>query len=88
MLLAPSFLICGPLPYMLSIIEESALNGERIPFIEEIREKTIPILKRYGATRAGVFGSVVHGKARRRSDIDILAEIGDDLSLLDFVRIN
>lgn len=64
------------------------MNGARIPSIEEIREKTVPILKRYGATRAGVFGSVVQGKARQCSDIDILIEVGDDLSLLDIVRIS
>lgn len=42
-----------------------------IPTIEEIRQKTLTILKSYGATGAGVFGSVVGGKARQRSDIDI-----------------
>ncbi len=65
------------------------MNDARIPpSIEEIREKTVPILMRYGATRAGIFGSVVRGKARSRSDIDILVEIGDGVSLLDFVSIN
>lgn len=43
---------------------------------------------RYGARKAGVFGSVVRGEMRRRSDVDILVEIGDDLSLLDLVRID
>lgn len=64
------------------------MKEARIQTIEEVKEKAVPILKRYGATRAGVFGSVVRGKTRRRSDNDILVEIGDGLSLLDFVRIN
>ncbi len=32
--------------------------------IEDIRKKILPILQRYGATRAGLFGSVVRGEQR------------------------
>jgi len=63
-------------------------RAKHLPTIEEIKEKVVPILQRYGASRAGVFGSVARGKMHRRSDIDILVELGDDLSLLDVVRIN
>ncbi|MBI5048454.1 MAG: nucleotidyltransferase family protein [Deltaproteobacteria bacterium] len=56
--------------------------------IEEIKNKILPILKRYDIKRAGVFGSLVRGEAREDSDIDILVEIErDDISLLDFVGI-
>ncbi len=63
------------------------MKQKTIPTIDEIREKTLPILARYGAKRAGVFGSVVRGEMRRNSDIDILVELGKDLSLLDVVGI-
>ena len=53
--------------------------------IEEIKRKILPILKKYGVTRAGIFGSVVRGEAREDSDIDILVEIESRMSLLDFV---
>jgi len=53
--------------------------------IDEIKEKIIPILKQYGVTKAGIFGSVVRGEATESSDIDILVEIESDMSLLDFV---
>jgi predicted nucleotidyltransferase len=53
--------------------------------IEEIKGKILPILKKYGVTRAGVLGSVVRGEAREESDIDILVEIESRMSLLDFV---
>ncbi|MBI2906500.1 MAG: nucleotidyltransferase family protein [Chloroflexi bacterium] len=59
-----------------------------IPTIDEVKEKAAAILRRYGATRAGIFGSVARGEMGRRSDVDILVEIGDHLSLLDLVRIN
>lgn len=52
--------------------------------IEEIKKKILPILKKYGVTRAGIFGSVVRGEAREDSDIDILVEIESRMSLLDF----
>jgi len=55
------------------------------PFVEEIKQTVLPILRRYGVTRAAVFGSTVTGRSRPDSDIDILVRIDDDLSLLDFV---
>ncbi|MDI6807704.1 MAG: nucleotidyltransferase family protein [Candidatus Eisenbacteria bacterium] len=53
--------------------------------VEEIAQKIIPILQRYGAKRIGLFGSFVRGDMRENSDIDILVEIEKDISLLDFV---
>jgi predicted nucleotidyltransferase len=53
--------------------------------IEEIKRKILPVLKKYGVTRAGIFGSVVRGEAREESDIDILVEIESRMSSLDFV---
>ena len=55
--------------------------------IDEIKRKILPILQRYGAKRAGLFGSCVREKMREDSDIDILVEIDKDISLLDFVGI-
>jgi predicted nucleotidyltransferase len=58
----------------------------KIP-IEEIERKVLPILRRYGVKRAGLFGSCVRGEVKENSDIDILVEIEEDISLLDFVGI-
>jgi predicted nucleotidyltransferase len=55
--------------------------------IEEIKRKILPILERYGVKRAGLFGSCVRGEIKEDSDIDILVEIENDISLLDFVGI-
>lgn len=55
--------------------------------LEEIKNKIIPILKRNGVKKAGVFGSFVRGEMKEGSDIDILIEINKDISLLDFVGI-
>lgn len=45
------------------------------PTIDQVKEKALPILQRHGATRAGIFGSLVRGELRPRSDIDILVEL-------------
>ncbi len=39
--------------------------------IEEIKAKILPILKKYGVKRAGIFGSFVRGEETQESDIDI-----------------
>lgn len=55
--------------------------------VEEIKQKILPILEKYNIKRAGLFGSYVRGDMREDSDIDILVEIEEDISLLDFVGI-
>jgi len=53
--------------------------------IKQIKESILPILQRYGISRAALFGSVVKDRMRTDSDIDILVQIDKDISLLDFV---
>jgi len=55
--------------------------------IEEIKQKILPILKKYDIKKAGLFGSCIRGEIKEDSDIDVLVEIEDDISLLDFVGI-
>ena len=50
-----------------------------------VKRKILPILRRYGTKKAALFGSCVRGEMTPDSDIDILVEIGKDISLLDFV---
>ena len=53
--------------------------------IEAVKQKISPILKRAGVRRASLFGSVAKDEARADSDVDILVELDDKYSLLDFV---
>jgi len=55
--------------------------------IEEIKKKIIPVLQRYQVQKASIFGSIVRGEDTPESDIDILVELNDNLSLLDFVSL-
>jgi len=55
--------------------------------IEEVKQKILPILKSHHVKRAGLFGSFARGEISLNSDLDVLVEIEDDISLLDFVAI-
>jgi len=55
--------------------------------LEEIRRKILPILKKHGVTKAGVFGSWARGESKEGSDLDILVELPEGKSLLDLARL-
>jgi len=55
--------------------------------IAKIKEKAIPILKEAGVTRSAIFGSYVRGEQREDSDIDLLVDFPDGLSLFDVAEI-
>ena len=43
----------------------------------------MPLLKRYGVSRASLFGSVARGEASKKSDVDVLVQLPENASLLD-----
>ena len=45
------------------------------------------ILKKNGVIRAGIFGSYARNEQNNRSDIDILVELKEELSLIDVIRL-
>ena len=53
--------------------------------IAEVKAKAVPILRRHGALRAGLFGSIVRGEDRAGSDVDFLIELDGEQSLLDVI---
>ncbi len=55
--------------------------------IRQIKERASPILKEAGVTRSALFGSYAAGENAKDSDIDILAELPENYSLLDYVRL-
>jgi uncharacterized protein len=48
-------------------------------------ERVLPVLHRYGARRAGVFGSYARGQAGPESDLDLVVELPPGSSLLDLI---
>ena len=59
--------------------------------IEDIRGKVRnlkPIIReKYNVKTIGVFGSYVRGEAKEKSDLDILVEFTEPISLLKFVEL-
>lgn len=55
--------------------------------IQTITKLAVPILKRYGVTKAALFGSVVRGEATETSDVDILVELSKESGFSEYVDI-
>ena len=57
--------------------------------LEELRQYKSQILalaEQYGVSNIRVFGSVARGDADADSDVDLLVDVADGISLLDLVR--
>ena len=52
--------------------------------IEEIKEKAIPIAKKYGVESLSLFGSYARGEANEKSDIDFLIDEGQIEGLISY----
>ncbi len=51
--------------------------------LHRIAKAVVPILKKNGVVKAGIFGSYARGEAKKRSDVDFLVKIKGRKSLLD-----
>ena len=52
--------------------------------IDQIKETVVPILKEAGVTRSAIFGSYATGENAKGSDIDILVEPPENMTLFGF----
>lgn len=52
--------------------------------VDEIKNKIIPIAQKYGVKSISLFGSYARGEATEDSDVDILIDLGDIYSLLEY----
>jgi len=52
---------------------------------KDIEEKVIAFLKDCGAKKISIFGSYIRGEATPESDLDIIVEFNESISLLDVV---
>jgi hypothetical protein len=62
---------------------QADLSLEKIK--ELVRAHASTLLERYGIRVVGVFGSYTRGAQKKKSDIDLLAEIDRPISLLELV---
>ena len=55
--------------------------------IEEIQNKLYPVFENEGVIKAILFGSYAKGDATEESDIDIVALVDEEMSILNFCNI-
>lgn len=55
--------------------------------IQTIKDLAIPVLKKYGITKASLFGSAVAGEMKEVSDIDILVALPSTVHGFDYVAL-
>lgn len=55
--------------------------------MDEMIEKLIRILKKYGAKKIEIFGSYARGEQKETSDLDVIVEFEKRKSLLELVGI-
>jgi uncharacterized protein len=53
--------------------------------LAELRALQPELKKRYPIREMGVFGSYVRGEQREDSDLDVLVDLGDGMTLIDLV---
>jgi predicted nucleotidyltransferase len=68
-------------------LSKAKRQGRSLEEIRQILRQSMPeIADRYKVKSLGIFGSYVHGEARKSSDVDILVEFDRAPSLLEFIR--
>jgi predicted nucleotidyltransferase len=55
--------------------------------IPEISQKAMPLMRKYGILSASVVGSVAKGQQTLKSDVDIVIDVIQPISLLTFAKI-
>lgn len=58
-----------------------------ISTVQNITDRTVPIIKKYGIKKAALFGSYARNEQKEDSDVDILVQPTKDMSLLDFIGV-
>ncbi|MFA6376085.1 MAG: nucleotidyltransferase family protein [Candidatus Paceibacterota bacterium] len=52
-----------------------------------IKKKAAGIFKKYGVTKAAVFGSCARGEEKKDSDIDLLVELPEEMTLFGAIAL-
>ena len=55
--------------------------------VDEVKQKTTPVLKKHGVEYAAVFGSFSRGENRPKSDIDILVRLGRPTGMIGYMKL-
>jgi predicted nucleotidyltransferase len=56
-------------------------------FMNIIKENMLYFTEKYKVKTIGLFGSYVRGEQKKRSDLDVLVEFDEPISLLEFIAL-
>jgi len=62
---------------------KTATASVRIPTIAKLRPIVLRVTGEYGVTNVRIFGSFARGEQRKTSDVDLLVDLPEGMSLLD-----
>jgi uncharacterized protein len=57
-------------------------KAKKVPTVAQLRSKVLRVTKKHGATNVRIFGSFARGEQHSRSDVDLLVDLPDHMSLL------
>lgn len=63
--------------------KKRSIKAKKQPTIAEIRKVVLPITREYNVRNVRIFGSFARGEPRMRSDIDLLIDPPDGMTLFD-----
>ena len=55
--------------------------------LQQTSKVILPLLRKYGVVRAGIFGSFARGESTKKSDIDMLVKFKGNKSLMDLISL-
>jgi len=56
---------------------------EKLPTVAALRSEILRVTREYGVTNVRIFGSFARGEQRRTSDVDLLVDLPDGMTLFD-----
>jgi hypothetical protein len=54
--------------------------------LSDIKERLVPVLKKYGLSKAAIFGSYARNEANATSDIDLLIQMDETFDLEKYLK--
>jgi predicted nucleotidyltransferase len=63
--------------------KEPKTISQRQPSVAELRPKVLRVTQKYGVQNVRIFGSFARGEQRRTSDVDLLVDLPEGMTLFD-----
>lgn len=58
-----------------------------LPTVDQLKPAVLQITRKFGITNVRIFGSFARGEQRRSSDVDLLVDLPDGMTIFDLVAL-